>query len=197
VLIGGSSRLTFATLIPMRRSAAHAQHVGQMQDRGGRSVLLVIRCTRELLEGVDALAPAEVSSTTVLGDWFAQQVTVGDQPYLLLVSRLSLVPIVMPGTDVAHIESDFARTLEQLLLRLDIAPEEVSSEVDKCRDIVFTAGDSSSIRASANDFARRMQRYMPEWTQTDSVEVSLLLGDEPLRRLGFALPAEVTRRLFE
>ena len=159
--------------------------------------MLVIRCTRELLEDVIAPAPVEASSTTVLGDWFAQQVIVGDQSYLLLVSRLSLLPIVVPGGDVASIVSEFAGTLEEVLLRLDVAPEAVSSEIGRCRDIVFTAGDSSSTRASANDFARRMKRYMPEWSETDSVDISLRLGNVPLKRLGFSLPAEVTLRLLE
>ena len=159
--------------------------------------MLVVRCTRELLRGVTAPAAVEASSTTALGDWFAQQVIVGDQPYLLLVSRESLLPIVMPGTDAAGIAADFASTLEQLLLRLDVAPQAVSSEVARCRDIVFTAGDSSSIRASANDFAGRMKRYMPEWSESDPVDISLKLGDVPLKRLGFSLPSEVTLRLFE
>jgi len=139
----------------------------------------------------------DVSSTTVLGDWFAQEVVVDDRPFILLVSRMSRLPVIMPGTDVTSIPSDFAGALEQVLLRLGIAPEAVSSEVAECRKVAFTAGDSSSVRASGNDFARRMKRYMPEWTQTDPTELSLLLGDVPLKALGFALPREVTQRLLE
>jgi hypothetical protein len=159
--------------------------------------LLVIRCTRELLNGVVVPTTDEASSNTALGDWFAQQVIVGDQGYLLLVSRLSLLPVVMLGTDVSPILSDFADALERVLLRLDIAPEAVSGEIRKCREVVFAAGDGSSVRASANDLARRMKRYLPEWTETDSTDISLRLGDVPLKALGFALPSEVTRRLLE
>jgi hypothetical protein len=150
-----------------------------------------------LLEDVVAPATDEMSSTSTLGDWFAQQVIVGDQSYLLLVSRLSLLPVVIPGSNVERIISDFADALEKVLLRLDIAPEVVASEVDECRSVAFAGGDTSSVRASANDFARRMKRYVPEWTQTDPTDVSLLLGDVPLRALGFALPREVTRRLLD
>ena len=159
--------------------------------------MLAIRCTRELLEDVAAPAPVEATSTTELGDWFTQQVIVDDQSYLLLVSRLSLLPIVVPGSDVASLATEFVSTQEEVLLRLGVAPEAVSSEVGRCRDIVFTAGDSSSIRASANDFARRMKRYMAEWGETDPIDVSLRLGDVPLKQLGFSLPGEVTRRLLE
>jgi hypothetical protein len=159
--------------------------------------MLVIRCTRELLQGVTSPVTDEVTSTTALGDWFAQQVIVGDQSYLLLVSRLSRLPLVIPGSDVAGIVSGFAGALEEVLLSLDVAPEAVAHEVDQCREIVFAAGDGSSVRASGNYFARRMKRYLPGQPPEDPKEISLRLGEVPLKSLGFALPSEATRRLFE
>ena len=144
-----------------------------------------------------APATGEVTSTTALGDWFAQQVTVGDQPYVLLVSRLSRLPLVIPGDDVASITSGFAGALEGLLVGLDVAPDAVAGEIRRCREIVLAPGDSSSVRASANDFAKRMKRYMPEFPPGDSTDASLRLGNVPLKALGFALPSEVTRQLLE
>jgi hypothetical protein len=159
--------------------------------------LLVIRCTRELLKGVAAPASDEVKSTTDLGDWFAQQVVVGDQSYILLVSRLSRLPLVIHGDDVDSISSGFSDALERLLRGLNIAPEAVAREVSQCRTIVFAAGDGSSVRASGNDFAKRMKRYVPEFPPGDATDLSLRLGDVPLKTLGFALPSEVTHQLLD
>ncbi len=159
--------------------------------------MLVIRCTRELLEGVTAPATDEVASTTALGDWFAQQVVIGDQSFILLVSRLSRLPLVMPGADATVILTGFADALEDLLLGLDGSPEAVADEVGQCRQIVFAAGDGSSVRASGNDFARHMKRLKPEELQGDATEISLRLGKIPLKTLGFALPTEATRKLLE
>jgi hypothetical protein len=158
--------------------------------------LLVIRGTRELLRGLPVQID-DVASTTALGDWFAQPVIVGKQSYFLLVSRLSLLPVVMRGGDPASIASDFSGALEQVLLRLGVAPDAVAREVGECRDVVFAAGDSASIRASVSDLAGRMKRYMPGGPLDDLVDVSLRLGDVPLKALGFALPGEVARRLLE
>lgn len=159
--------------------------------------MLVIHCTRELLEDAAASVTEGVTSTTALGDWFAQQVIVGDRSYILLVSRLTRLPLVMPGADIAGIVPCFAEALEELLLSLDVAPEAVSREVGQCRQIVLAAGDGSSVRASANDFARRMKRDLPTRPDVSATEISAMLGDEPLRTLGFAIPREATRRLFE
>jgi hypothetical protein len=150
-----------------------------------------------LLKGVAAPASGEVNSTTALGDWFAQQVVVGDESCILLVSRLSRLPLVIPGDSVASVASGFGDALERLLLRLDIAPEIVAREVSQCREIVFAAGDGSSVRASGNDFAKRMKRYMPEFPPGDSTDGSLTLGNVPLKALGFALPSEVTHQLLD
>jgi len=159
--------------------------------------MLVIRCTRELLHGVTSPVTDEVTSTTTLGDWFAQQVIVDDRPYLLLVSRLSRLPLVLPGADVASIVSGFADALEEVLLGLDIAREAVDHEVDQCREIVFAAGDGSSVRASGNFFARRMKRDLPGRPPENLKDISLRLGEVPLKSLGFALPSEATQRLFD
>ena len=158
--------------------------------------MLVIRCTRELLQDVTSPATDEVTSTTALGDWFAQQVVVGDRSYILLVSRLSRLPLVIPGSDVASILSGFAGALEDVLLGSAVAPDAVAHEVEQCREIVFAAGDGSSVRASGNYFARRMKRDLPGRPE-DPKDISLRLGDVPLKSLDFALPSEATRRLFE
>ena len=157
--------------------------------------MVVIRCTRELLQGVAVLASDETTSSTLLGDWFAQQVIVEDQSYILLVSRESRLPLIIPGQDAASITAGFSDALERLLIALEIAPEAVADEVAQCREIEFAAGDGSSVRASGNDFAQRMQRYMPEFPPGDTIDASLRLGDVPLKALGFALPSEVTHRL--
>jgi len=159
--------------------------------------MLVIRCTRELLQGVTSPDTDEVTSTTLLGDWFAQQVVVGDRPYLLLVSRLSRLPLVIPGGDTASIVSGFADALEEVLLGLGIPPEAVHHEVEQCREIVFAAGDGSSVRASGNFFARRIKRDLLGHPPENPKDISLKLGEVPLKSLGFALPSEATQRLFD
>ena len=180
----------------MHMSAAHEKHVGQTPEEVG-SQLLVVRCTRELLERVATPATDEDKSTTALGDWFAQQVIVAEKPYILMVSRNSRLPLLIPGHGVDDIVAGLAPALEKLLVALDVAPESIRHEVAQCGDIVFSSGDVSSVRASANDFARRIAVLIADQPELDSTEVESILSEIPLKTLGFALPSEATRRLLE
>lgn len=159
--------------------------------------LLVVRCTRELLQDVSTRAGDEAKSTTALGDWFAQQVIVGEESYILLVSRNSRLPLLIPGDDVADIALRFAPALEKQLLALDVAPESVRHEIAQCGDLAFSSGDVSSVRASANDFARRITALITDRPDLDPTEIVSILSEVPLKSLGFALPSEITRRLLE
>jgi Plasmid pRiA4b ORF-3-like protein len=61
--------------------------------------MLVLRCTRKLLERVGPPGVAAAPSTTALGDWYAQPVSVGRQRFILLASEHSRLAVLMPGRD--------------------------------------------------------------------------------------------------
>lgn len=155
--------------------------------------MLVIRCTKEMSRSVGALVTDPPASATSLGDWFAKPVVMGRTSYVLLVSRLSLLPLVLP--DCSTVAQDFAAALEQLLFAIDVEPARVAREVAECDDVVFSATDSATVVASLNDLGSRMKRYLPEMRLNDPAEISLWLGSVPLKALGFAFPREVAHKL--
>jgi hypothetical protein len=71
--------------------------------------MLVLRCTRKLLERLPAF-PAPAVSTTVLGDWYATILMVRPAHLVLLVNERSRLPVVL-----------LARELSTLLERIPVA----------------------------------------------------------------------------
>ena len=65
--------------------------------------MVALRCTARLLARVGPPQEVTVSSTTVLGDWYAAPLGVNRQRYVLLISEHSRLPVLMAGRDLKHL----------------------------------------------------------------------------------------------
>ena len=65
--------------------------------------MLVLRCTQKLLKRIGQPVADPPQSTTALGDWFAQPLSVGHQRFVLFASEHSRLPILMPAKDTKHL----------------------------------------------------------------------------------------------
>jgi hypothetical protein len=156
--------------------------------------MLALRCTQKLLKRVGKPDPDPPQSTTVLGDWFAQPLSVGHQRFVLLASELSRLPILMPARDVKNIGRNFPHALGQMLWRLDIPAGKIERGVDAAREVVIAATNNRSVLGTLNDYSNMLQWTMPNRPNTDLVDVALWLSHTPVRPIdGF--PDNVTRAL--
>jgi hypothetical protein len=156
--------------------------------------MLVLRCTQKLLKRIGTADADPPQSTTALGDWFAQPLSVGHQRFVLLASEHSRLPILMPARDVKHLADNFPEALFGMLLAVGVPISAVEREVEACDDIVIAATNNRSVLGTLNDYSRMLQWTMPKRPNADLMDVALWLADTPVRPIdGF--PDRVTRRL--
>jgi hypothetical protein len=62
--------------------------------------MVTLRPTRKL-RGALPISDVSKPSDTALGDWYVNRLVVDRRPLLLLVSSSSLLPMLVPGRDVA------------------------------------------------------------------------------------------------
>ena len=159
--------------------------------------MLVLRCTQKLLKRLGPPVVNPPVSTTALGDWFAQPVSIGHQRYVLLVSACSLLPLVVRARDVKHFDVAFADALTAALWRIGVPPANVARELSESREIVVSSTNSRSVLGSVNDFSQMMKWSMTDTGDVNLTDIALWLGNSPCKTLGFKIPLEVAFGLLE
>lgn len=156
--------------------------------------MLVLRCTQKLLKRIGKADSSPPASTTVLGDWYAQPLSVGHQRFILCVSEHSRLPILMPANDAKKLPRNFPDALAEMLFALGIPAAAVEREVEASDDIVIAATNNRSVLGTMNDYSNMLKWTLPNRPNTPLIETSLWLADTPVRPIdGF--PDKVTREL--
>lgn len=106
--------------------------------------MLVLRCTAKLLARVGPPQEPTVSSTTILGDWYAAPFNVGHGRYVLAISERSRLPVLMAARDLKHLPENFPDALAVVLWGLGISATAIQREVDQCRQVLIAKTNSRS-----------------------------------------------------
>ena len=85
--------------------------------------MLVIRCTRKLLDRAGPPVADPPPSTTLLGDWYAKPFGIAQRRYVVLVSAATRIAVLMPGRDLRNLTSNFPGALAVQLRLLGIPAE--------------------------------------------------------------------------
>ena len=143
-----------------------------------------------LLGKLDPGASSPEEATARLGDWYAKQVQLESGSAIVLLSAPTLLPVVMPGSDIAAIESDFGRYLSELLQRLDVPAATRAAEVDACASVAFRRAEDRSLLASLNDAGQLVAHLSAGDATADLTDLALRMATRPSKRLGYRFPAE-------
>jgi hypothetical protein len=157
--------------------------------------MVIIRCTRKLLQRIGPPSPDSPPSTTLLGDWYAGPVAIGHQRLLLLISARSRLPVILPGRDVKHLAQNFPEALARVLLGLGIPATAVDREVEATREALIATTNSRSLLGTLNDFSFLLKWELQGAPAVDLVEAALRLSGTPVAPLGPGFPDQVTRQL--
>lgn len=157
--------------------------------------MFVLRCTKKLLERTGPASPATAPSTTVLGDWFAQPITVGRQRLILLASEHSRLPVVMPGRDAKNLARNLPPMLAEVLDGLGAPISTVVREIEAMSEAVVAVTNNRSVLGTLNDFTHMLKWRLAAEPDADLVEAALWLSETPVGPLGYDPPSDVTLRL--
>lgn len=129
------------------------------------------------------VAPSDygVTSDTALGDWYVNRLVVDRQPLLLLVSALSLLPIVLPARDVRTLPDRLGDVVRGRLRRLGVAAKVIDAEITAMTPVTVAPTVNRSVVGIMVDFAKAIPSYLPEraWDATALPYVEAHLAETP------------------
>ena len=158
--------------------------------------MLVIRCTRKLLDRVGSPVADPPLSTMLLGDWYAKPFGVAQRRYVVLLSAATRIAVLMPARDLRNLTRNFPAALAVQLTALGIPAEAAQREVDASREAVLAVTTDRSLLGTLNDYASMTRFQFAAGREADLEAQALSLSHTPLAPLGYAFAADVARDLF-
>jgi hypothetical protein len=114
--------------------------------------VLIVRATKKLLDRLDPPDPdGGLVSTTRLGDWYAT-VWFWRPQVALLVSEVTLLPVLMPLAPAATLLQRFGRQLELVLAAHDAPAEFIDGERREMGQVRLAKTASRSVVGIMNEF---------------------------------------------
>ncbi len=114
--------------------------------------MLIVRATKKLLDRLGPPGPmAELTSTTLLGDWYAT-VWFWRPQVVLLVSEVTLLPVLMPLAPAATVLQRFGRQLELVLAAHGTPGEFIDGELREMGQVRVAKTASRSVVGNMNEF---------------------------------------------
>jgi hypothetical protein len=160
--------------------------------------MVVLRCTQKLLV---RLKPAgdlpPVESTTRLGDWYGNILTIRRRQHLLFISERSRLPVVLPIGEAKRLGAVFPDAVCERLAIVGVAAADIADERARMSEMAFGRTRSRSLLGTMSDFAfmaqqGNMNRAGPESPD----ELMRFLAQTPILPLDGASPIELTRGAF-
>jgi hypothetical protein len=142
----------------------------------------VLRRTEKLATALPLSEHAPNASDTALGDWYVNRIVVQRQPLLLLVSAVTLLPIVMPAGDVRRIPERLPQVVRLRLQRLRVEYSWINAEVAAMSTVVVAKTASRSILGVMRDFAATVDFLRPDrdWDDMELRGLEDHLAEMPL-----------------
>lgn len=143
-------------------------------------VVIVVRATRKLLSRLSAPpATEEDTSTTLLGDWYANVLTWRPRQVALFVSETTLLPVLMPLAPSATLLDRFPNHLEAVLRRHGVEESLIALECSGSLDHRVSTTRSRSVVGSMKDFGFLADVHRDQQQDPDLLAISVGLARVP------------------
>lgn len=123
--------------------------------------MVILRPTRKLSSLLPASRILPSNSDTALGDWYINRIVVDRQPLLLLVSAVSLLPILVPARDLRTLPLRLAGLVEARLRRLGVPDKDVFAEIEAMTPVEIGPTVDRSVLGIMVDFAKSVPYFLP------------------------------------
>jgi hypothetical protein len=158
-------------------------------------MVVTIRCTQKLLRRLqgDTTLP---TSTTLLGDWYANILFARPEQLILCVSERTLLPVVVTARDARSLGVRLAQALREVLHRLGVPWRLVDAEEMKMNPVAFGPTQNRRVLGTINDFMYQLSWYFDDRPAASLVEASLWLARTPCKPIKYESPDRLTALLF-
>ncbi len=143
---------------------------------------VILRRTEKLAGALPLSATVPDASDTALGDWYVNRFVVDRQPLLLLVSAVTLLPLVVPARDVRALPSRLGVMIRRRLQRFPIPAACLDAEIAAMHPVCIAKTASRSILGVMNDFAQAVAFHLPigGWDETSLPFLEERLAEIPI-----------------
>lgn len=157
--------------------------------------MVTIRCTQKLLRRVQSSA-SPPTSTTLLGDWYANILFARPEQLILCVSERTLLPVVVTARDARSLGARLARSLREILLRLGVPPVNVDAEQSQMNSVSFGPTRNRRVLGTINDFLFQLSWHFHDRPSTTLADAALWLARTPCKPINHDSPDRLTVSLF-
>jgi hypothetical protein len=146
------------------------------------ALTVILRRTEKLAALLPLREPVPDTSDTALGDWYVNRFVVDRQPLLLLVSAVSLLPMVVPARDVRTLPSRLGVMVRRRLQRFPLPDGCLDAEIAAMDTVCVAKTASRSILGVMNDFAQAVAFHLPigGWDETSLPFLEERLAETPI-----------------
>ena len=148
--------------------------------KGKMTFMVIVRATRKLLQRLEPAMPDDrISTTALLGDWYATYLPWRPRQVALLVNERTLLPLLMPLAPAATFLDRFPDELAALLEAHHIPASVIAAEVAATRNARLATTANRSLLGSMNEFAFLAETHRTKGADLDLLELSLTLSRTP------------------
>ena len=145
--------------------------------------MFYLRCTRKLLDRIKPDISAPGGSDTSLGDWYATALFWKPQ-VALLVSELTLLPVLIPLAPAATLARRFPTQLALVLKEHGVAADFIAQEVWRMGDARYAKTANRSVVGILNEFVRQTEFWLAAYAyekgdDDDLLAISMKLAETP------------------
>jgi hypothetical protein len=160
--------------------------------------MATLRCTQKYRKAfkLPERLPEPPPSGTVLGEWYANTLSIGRNRLIHYMSGQTLLSVIVPLKDRKLAEDRFRIELRRLLLALGISGEVVDRELELMTDLCPARASNRSIQASMRDQALVAKNAVLGRRASSTWEIMVDLTQMPCGALGYSNSGRETLRLF-
>ena len=141
----------------------------------------------------------ESSSTTLLGDWYANCFSVHRQQMILCVSEKTRLSVVMNAAPYSDFPNRFPLALQDVLRAIGIPEEMIELEIREMRELSLAKARNRSITGTLNEFIFQIEHKLTyEYGEplNNFLDCSLYLSEVPCLTMTPSWPKQAVLEAF-
>jgi Domain of unknown function (DUF6933) len=160
--------------------------------------MVTLRCTQKYRKAfrLPEKLPEPAASTTVLGEWYANTLSIGHNRLVHYMSGSSLLSVIVPLRDRKLAEDRLREELRAFLDALGVDADIAERELRLMSEMSYSRASNRSVQASMRDQAKVAKDAVIRRGVTSTWQIMLDLAEMPCGALGYDHPGRETRRLF-
>jgi len=157
-----------------------------------------IYCTQKLLKRIKqpVALPSQQASTGRLGDWYATAIFWKPQ-VALFMSTTTLLPVFVPLAPANTVHMRLAQSLLPLLEEMNTPAHVIQEELAALSQLTICKTQNRSLLGSQNELVFHADVSMAHHPYFSLTQLSLWLGEMPMKAIGFTCPLQKCKELLE